>query len=57
MWFLPSKKIVPQVVVLSNLKTKQVFYIKIVGFYYYTSWNKFYPELFIMPHNEKDLFI
>lgn len=52
MWFLPNKQIVPQVVVLSDSSTARAFYIKIIGFHYDTLWNKFYPELFIMPHSE-----
>ena len=53
MWFLPDKQIIPQVLVFTDLTSKKVVYIKIVGFHYDTLWSSFYPELFIMPHTEK----
>ncbi|MWV62409.1 hypothetical protein DCO58_04380 [Helicobacter saguini] len=54
MWFLPNKRIIPQVLVVSDLISKKVVYIKIVGFHYDTSWSSFYIEWFIMPHTEKN---
>lgn len=53
MWFLPNKSIVLQMLVLTNSKTKREFYMKIIGFYYYTKWNRFHPEFFIMPHYKR----
>ena len=53
MWFLPDKQIIPQVLVFTDLTSKKVVYIKIIGFHYDTLWGRFYPELFIMPHAEK----
>ena len=54
MWFLSDKQIVPQVLLFTDLTSKKVVYIKIIGFHYDTLWNSFYPELFIMPHTEKN---